>query len=207
MFHPKGIIFDMDGTLTRPGTIDFELIRKRVGCPEGYPIIEYIDSLSEKSKELAYKKLHEIEMKAAQNAEPNIGAKELLSYLHQKGIATALVTRNSLSSTEVTFKNFKGIYLPKIVITREMAPPKPDPEGLILAAYRMHISPGNILVVGDYKFDIIAGKGAGMKTALLTNGRREVPRDFPDADFLFVDLLELKNWLDSTYKNVNRNYS
>mmetsp|Transcript_19702 Transcript_19702/g.32298 ORF Transcript_19702/g.32298 Transcript_19702/m.32298 type:complete len:80 (+) Transcript_19702:86-325(+) len=32
----KGIVFDMDGTLTKDGAIDFADMRKRANIPEGY---------------------------------------------------------------------------------------------------------------------------------------------------------------------------
>ena len=40
----KAILFDMDGTITRPN-IDWKDLRARVGVPEGVPIMAHIDSL------------------------------------------------------------------------------------------------------------------------------------------------------------------
>lgn len=31
----RAVVFDMDGTLTEQGALDFALIRSRIGCPEG----------------------------------------------------------------------------------------------------------------------------------------------------------------------------
>ena len=80
----------------------------------------------------------------------------------------------------------------EVIITREMSLPKPHPEGVIRAAAEMGLSPGELLVVGDFSFDVISGKRAGAVTVLLTNGGVSVmaPED-PEPDYIIDHLEEL----------------
>jgi len=58
-----------------------------------------------------------------------------------------------------------------VILTRESGGrPKPHPDGVLAAAGAMGVSVGELLVVGDFIFDIAAGNAAGAATALLTNG-------------------------------------
>ena len=53
----------------------------------------------------------------------------------------------------------------------------------------MGLTPSELLVVGDFRFDVMAGKAAGARTALLTDGERSVmaPGD-PEPDFTISHL-------------------
>ena len=42
----EAVLFDFDGTLTEPGTLDFAAIRREIGCPPGQPILEFIGGLA-----------------------------------------------------------------------------------------------------------------------------------------------------------------
>ncbi len=59
--------------------------------------------------------------------------------------------------------------------------PKPDPEGVLLAARRMQVPPAALLVVGDYVYDIEAGRHAGARTVFLETEAAKRPE--PPADF------------------------
>jgi phosphoglycolate phosphatase-like HAD superfamily hydrolase len=69
-----------------------------------------------------------------------------------------------------------------MVVTREDAPAKPRPEPLWMICEKLGVHPPHALMVGDFKFDIVAGRNAGTRTALLTNGKtppylKEIPPD------------------------------
>ena len=60
---------------------------------------------------------------------------------------------------------------PRLIIaayTREDGPPKPAPDGVLRLCRALRVAPADALVVGDYKFDIVAGRAAGCRTALVT---------------------------------------
>ena len=41
----RAVLFDFDGTLTRPEAIDFGVLRQRLGCPPQLYILEFIQTL------------------------------------------------------------------------------------------------------------------------------------------------------------------
>lgn len=190
----KGVLFDFDGTLTRPGALDFPAIKKELGCPVDETILEYIETQPPGRQARLMKILEEKEEIAAEDSFPNKGSEECLSVLKKKGIALGILTRNSLISVEKVIQKFKGITINDFaaVITRDFSPPKPHPDGVLEAARRMGLLPAELLVVGDFRFDVIAGKRAGAATVLLNNNGRTVmaPGD-PEPEHTISDLEEL----------------
>ena len=62
----------------------------------------------------------------------------------------------------------------------------------------MRVSPAELLVVGDFRFDVIAGKRAGAITVLLTNGGDAVMTpDDPQPDYTIRHLEDLPALLSS----------
>jgi HAD superfamily hydrolase (TIGR01549 family) len=166
------VIFDMDGTITRP-FLDFARIRAEIGL--GEPLLESMLGLPPgPGRDRAFSILERFEEDAAERSELNDEAREVLAFLDRRGIPTGLVTRNSrLSARRVLEKHDLRF---GVVMTREDAPAKPRPEPLWIICERFGIPPADALMVGDFRLDIVAGRAAGTRTALLTNGR--------DASFL-----------------------
>jgi hypothetical protein len=46
----KGVLFDFDGTLTMPGALDFPAIKREMGCPPDFPILEYLETVPPSAK-------------------------------------------------------------------------------------------------------------------------------------------------------------
>ena len=69
-----------------------------------------------------------------------------------------------------------------IVIAREDARPKPDPDGLLKCIDKWSLKPEQLLYMGDFRFDIECGKNAKTKTAYFTNGLD--PADDFGADYI-----------------------
>jgi phosphoglycolate phosphatase-like HAD superfamily hydrolase len=79
-----------------------------------------------------------------------------------------------------------------VLISRESpGRPKPHPDGVELAAELFALPPSRILMVGDFIFDIMAGKSAGAGTAYLTNGR-PVPEMPVRPDYVVSSLPDLR---------------
>jgi HAD superfamily hydrolase (TIGR01549 family) len=172
------VIFDMDGTLTRP-FLNFPAIRAAIGIAE--PLLENMLALPDgPERDRAFAILERFEEEAAEASELNDGARDVLQFLSERRVPSAVVTRNSRRSTDrVLLKH--GLSF-EIVVTREDAPAKPRPEPLWLICEKLGVKPSHALMVGDFKFDIVAGRNAGTRTALLTNGTtpaylKEVPPD------------------------------
>jgi hydrogenase expression/formation protein HypE len=170
----RAVLFDFDGTLTRPGAIDFAELRRLLACPAGTPILEYIDGLAdEPSRREAHGILDGYELAAARASVPNDGAEDLVHRLRAAGVAVGILTRNSLASVKEALKSFPTVSLadfPAIVTREDRGRPKPHPDGVHRAAELLGVTPAEMLVVGDYVFDIAAGRAAGAATAFLTNG-------------------------------------
>jgi HAD superfamily hydrolase (TIGR01509 family) len=171
----RAVLFDFDGTLTRPEAIDFAELRRALSCPPGAAILEYIEALpSEEARREAWRILDEFELAAARASVPNEGAETFVRLLRDRGIDRGILSRNSTASIMEAFRNFRTISASdfSVFISRESpGRRKPHPDGVLLAARLFGVPPAEVLVVGDFVFDIAAGKAAGAKTALLTNGR------------------------------------
>jgi hydrogenase expression/formation protein HypE len=198
----RGILFDFDGTLTEPGSLDFEAIRQAIGCPAGEPILEFIEKISSpEEKAGARKTLDRFETDAACRSRPNAGAEELIRFIHRRRLKIGLITRNSLNSVIRALANFETTAVSDfdVIISRDDSfAPKPSPDALCEAARRLGLSMREILTVGDYVFDIEAGHRAGTLTALITNGRApHVCRNPPD--YTIDGLPELEKIIDDLF--------
>ncbi len=201
----RGVLFDFDGTLTVPGAIDFKTIKRDLGCPLTQPILEYIEQQPIERRTLLKEILETHEEAAARQSVPNRGVTACLLHLRKMKIPFGILTRNSLRSVQtglMSFRHFSIIDF-SVVITRDNSLPKPSPDGVIKAASAMGFPPGELLVVGDFRFDIIAGKSAGAKTVLLTNGMETTmePGD-PEPDFVCRHLLEVSRILEILQENA-----
>lgn len=190
----RGVLFDFDGTLTLPGAIDFRAIKERLGCPLDEPVLEYLESQPAAVRIELTKILEEVEADAARTSRPNDGAEECVFSLKKMGLCLGILTRNSLSSVEQAFKNFENVSMRDFdaVVTRENSLPKPHPEGVFKAAVQMNVLPEELLVVGDYRYDVMAGQAAGAKTVFLSNGGSSfMSPDDPEPNYTFSCLEEL----------------
>ena len=168
----RGMIFDLDGTLVDSG-LDFEAIRRDMRLPAGMPILESLGRIPAGSeKERMLEVLHQHELTGAARATLYDGVHEFLEWLDQREISRAVLTRNSRESTRIVLDRL-GLHF-ELALTREDAPPKPDPTGLLTICGVWQMQPAHVLFCGDYVFDLEAGSRAGMETMLFA------PRELPD---------------------------
>ena len=190
----RGSLFDFDGTLTCPGSIDFMAIKRAINCPVESPILEYLETLSPARRAPLQRILEDMEEEAALGSIPNDGAEACLLTLKEMEFPLGILTRNSLKSVYLSLERFKGICAEdfSVIITRDDSLPKPHPDGVRQAARHMGISVSGLLVVGDFRFDILCGKAAGAPTALLASGMESVmhPED-PEPDYVVNSLKEI----------------
>ena len=106
-FRVKAVLFDFDGTLTRPGALEFSLIRKGIGCPADMPVLEYIDNLPEiTQRRAAMAALDRFEEEGAVNSLPNEGAETVLAKLKADGLKVGILSRNSRRAVDLALRNF-----------------------------------------------------------------------------------------------------
>jgi HAD superfamily hydrolase (TIGR01509 family) len=164
----RGIIFDMDGTLVDSG-LDFDAIRRDIGLPERHPILEGVEAIpAGPGRDRAFEILHRHEHDGARRATPYPGVADLLGRLETLALRRGVLTRNSRVSAKTTFDRLGWTF--DSVLTREDAPAKPDPTGVLAICDDWNLPPADVLFVGDYLFDLQAGHNAGTKAALFAPG-------------------------------------
>ena len=192
----RAVLFDFDGTLTRPDSLDLSKVKQAIGCPQNEYVLEFIRSIPDSTeRKKAAEELNRFEMQAAQKARPNEGAEDLLQDLRLKDIRMGILTRNSKASTQRALRNFKRTSAGDfdLIITRdEPIRPKPSGDGIRMAAERLNVPVSEILMVGDFTLDVEAGRRAGAITVLLNNPRMPVPAETP-CDFRIDRLREVKD--------------
>lgn len=194
----RAVLFDFDGTLTAPGALDLKTVRQVLGVPQGTLILDYIQAMGDPgARREAMRTLERIEIAGAANAVPNAGAEDLVKLLAVRGIRRGILTNNCRASLVEAMKAFSRIGLVDfdVVLHRENAPRhKPYPDGIRHAAGLLGIAASELLVVGDYVFDMEAGSRAGAVTAFLTNGE-EVPAMSVKPDHVIATLVEVRSIL------------
>lgn len=164
----RAMLFDLDGTLTRP-LLDFPTMKREIGLPPDRFILEALEAMTPEERHRAMAIVERHEHEAAARAEMNDGAETLLAALARGGIRTGVITRNSRRSLGVVMK-LHGLNF-DITITREHADPKPSPAGIHVALEKLAVSPAEAAYVGDHAIDIAAGHAAGVRTIWVSNGQ------------------------------------
>lgn len=185
----QAIAFDLDSTLTKP-YLDFTKLRRQLQIPEG-DILAWLERLPPSEQAHARSIITAFEQDGVENAKWNDGAQETLHAVRDMGLPTAIVTRNSRASLVAVCRHLRIDV--DVLVSRDDAPPKPDPACLYYTAERLGVATEHLLMVGDYRHDTDAGRAAGALTALLTNGR--IPTWQVEADMVIERLDELLAYL------------
>ncbi|AUI86236.1 phosphatase [Vibrio azureus] len=180
----KAVVFDLDNTLVS-SDINFNELRQQLGCPKTTDLLDFVDAIDHPAhRENAHSMIFDYEISDAQQSSPMMGCHELLAYLQQSKIKTAIVTRNCQIATRRKLEN-NHISVER-VITRECFPPKPDPLSLQILAKEWRVLPHEVLYVGDYLYDLQAAYNAQMPSCLVHHGNVE---SFNDAASLALNEL------------------
>ena len=125
----KAVIFDLDGTITRP-YFDFDAIREEIGlAKDSGPVLESMQKMTPQQCRRAEEILHFHESRAVTESELNIGAKQTLVALREAGIHIGILTRNKrINALAIARKH--GLKFDAIV-DREDGPVKPDAFGVL----------------------------------------------------------------------------
>lgn len=184
------IAFDLDSTLTRP-YLDFTRLRRQLHLPEG-DILKWVATLPSEAQRQALRLIDVFEQDGVENVEWNDGAQETLATVQAMGLPTAIVTRNSRASLLAVCHRLDLTV--DVLVAREDAPPKPDPACLHYTAQQLNVQIEHLVMVGDYRHDTDAGRAAGARTVLLTNGR--TPSWEVAADLMIQRLSELLLYIE-----------
>lgn len=170
----EGVLLDFDGTLTKPA-FDWPAMKEEMGLLDGdISILDYLPTQSpERAREIS-NILEKHELKAADMAEANDGAHDLLTYLRTQRIPFGVVTNNAERHVLKMVKKINVSF--EVLITRDIGYWKPDPRPMLAGADAIGVTPGRCVVIGDGKYDMMAAEAAGMLSVHLSE-RSLIPSD------------------------------
>ena len=181
-------IFDQDGTLT-DAVHDFASIRKELGIPASSDILGHLSALPEHEALPLHTRLQQIELELSAMTTAAAGAERLLQQLLDSGARMGILTRNTRENALRTLElvGLDDYFAVADILGRDEALPKPDPEGILRLTERWGTTPSSSVMVGDYLFDLQAGRQAGALTVHV-----DISRSFtwPDLADVAVGTLE-----------------
>ncbi|KAJ6719330.1 hypothetical protein OIU79_007065 [Salix purpurea] len=208
----RGVVFDMDGTLTVP-VIDFasmykavlgetEYRRIRQENPSGIDILHLIESWSPDEQRKANETILDFERRGLERLQIMPGAAELCGFLDSKKIRRGLITRNVKQAVDLYHQRFDIMFSP--ALSREFRPYKPDPAPLLHICSTWDVQPNEVMMVGDsLKDDVACGKRAGAFTCLLDEKGKYDSADFAkvdlEPDFKVASLAEVHTLLETNF--------
>jgi len=179
----KGVIFDLDGTLVTSG-LNFSAIRAAIGCSKQEDLLTFIENIADpEARKQATQQVIDFEIQDAEQSGLIEGVADFLQHLQQQGIPTAVVTRNCRAATSKKLERHSLEF--ETVLTRECAPPKPDPTSLLQISQQWQLPVDELVYVGDYIYDIHAAANAGMRSVLMVF--EELPAWHLEATWCFSD--------------------
>lgn len=190
-----GVIFDMDGTLTVAGAIDFKAMRARTGAPPGTDLIAFCEGHDEPRRSELLAILVEEEEAGLERMRLREGCREMLVGLAAAGVHRALLTRNNEAAMARTVA-LLGLPDPfSIALSRAFTPVKPHPAAIHHICASWGLTPADVVMCGDSYDDMACGRAAGATTVLI--GAPAPPDAAPHADFHITALTQLHAVLQS----------
>jgi HAD superfamily hydrolase (TIGR01509 family) len=206
----KGIIFDIDGTLTSTNNLIFasfnfiankylgktlsdEEIVKLFGPTEDVILKEFCGDNYEKAREEYYKFYSDNHFMA--DIYP--GMREILNELKSRGVLLSIFTGKGREATTITLKKL-GIYdyFDLIITGDEVKEHKPSPEGIQIFLKKYNLNKNEVIMIGDSPSDIKAAHSAGIKVvSVLWDSLAKHHVLKMDSDYVFYTVDELKNFL------------
>ncbi len=206
----KGIIFDIDGTLTSTNDLifaSFNYITEKYlgktfspkeivswfGPTEDVILKEFCGENYEKAREEYYKFYSDNHYMA--DIYP--GMKEILEVLKSQGILLSIYTGKGREAAVITLKKI-GIYefFDLIITGDEVKEHKPSPEGIEVFLEKFHLQKDDVIMVGDSPSDVKAAHAAGVKVAsVLWDSLAKDHVLKMDSDYVFNTVAELKEFL------------
>jgi HAD superfamily hydrolase (TIGR01509 family) len=161
-------VFDMDGTLTL-AVHDFPAIKRALDIPLDHDILGHLAALPADEAAVKHAWLLEHERELALASQPAPGAVELVRELAARGYRLGILTRNARELAHITLQaiGLAECFALEDVLGRDEAAHKPDPAGLLHLAQAWQVEPSQMVMVGDYRFDLDCGRAAGTRTILV----------------------------------------
>ncbi len=209
----KGLIFDIDGTLTSTNKLIFETFR--------FVSKKYLDTdLSDleiskywgPTEEEIIRELMKDDFKAAMNDYYDYyssnhkelvgeveGIKDLLDFIKSKNLPLSIYTGKGRRTTEITLQKTDLLkYFDKIVSGDDVKRGKPSPEGILAFLEEYNLSRDTVLMIGDAPDDVRAARNAGIAVAsVLWDSFAKETVIGMKSDFYFHTVKELHHFLQA----------
>ncbi len=158
-------VFDLDGTLT-VAQHDFAALKHDLGLDPHKAVLESIRLRPPAERAALLDSVHRWEVVLADRAVAAPDALALVQALAGRWATLGVLTRNT---RETALRTLRGAGLSRFfpdahVLGRTCAAPKPAPDGIQMLLARWGARPEQAVMVGDNRFDIQAGKAAGVHT-------------------------------------------
>ncbi|KAH3673765.1 hypothetical protein WICPIJ_009676 [Wickerhamomyces pijperi] len=165
----KGVVFDMDGTLTISQPWMFKEMRSVIGLTDPkVDILTFISQLSPEEQTNANLRVEQVEEKAMREMQPQLGLLPLLTHLQSLPLPMAILTRNLIKPvTHLLNTHIPANIEFNPILTRSFQPPKPKPDALFHIAENWGVKAEELIMVGDSMDDMNAGYDAGAVTVLI----------------------------------------
>ncbi|BDF78693.1 HAD family hydrolase [Pyramidobacter piscolens] len=163
----RGVILDWDGVIAE-SRLDFTPIREKYFGGRRVPLLEAAAEMQEPLKTELMNAIRDEEMRGAARSAAVAGAFDFISLLDGRRIPWCVLSRNCRESIERAAQSI-GFTLPPQTFGREARYVKPDPRALTDAAQSIGVPASQCLVVGDYLYELLGARRAGMRCVLVNN--------------------------------------
>lgn len=210
----------------------FRDMRTALAISKETDILDHVASLPPAAQATAHATLRGIETHYMRLQTPQPGLVELMAYLDERGVRKGICTRNFDGPVKHLLDAFlggngaapegqldgvvKGVgawdgakFWP--IVTRDFSPPKPHPAGILHIAKAWGLTGpdgegdgSGLVMVGDSMDDMLAGKGAGAATVLLSHGDNAHVAGSGVVDLVVGRLDELVEVLEKGFKGLAR---
>jgi len=169
--------------LSTPTQTIFDAAKARISPGSGYT--DY--------RRKAFDILDDFELRNIASTRPFPGVREALVGLKAKGVRLAVVTNSGqkAAARSLAISGLHGLF--EFVLTRnDTETMKPRPEGLLQAVSVLSLPKDDVYYVGDTPYDVMAAKGAGVKSVSVSTGSYAPDRlAAAGPDFLISSISEL----------------
>ncbi len=214
----RGIIFDMDGTLTRTNQLIFDTfnhvlekylgrkfsnkeITATFGPPEDVAIQNLVDESDFDSAMTDFYNYYRYHHN--KKARLYDGISEILDTLYNENIILGLFTGKGRTSAEITLEKFNlKKYFSSVVTGHDVDRHKPSGEGITRALQEMKVSPADALMVGDSVADVKASREAGIDIATVLWDSYTYEQVIQlETKYRFLSIEDFRRWIFAVLKN------
>ena len=171
-------------SLSNPTQTILDAAKARI-APEGGGYADY--------RRKAFDILDNFELRDITSTKPFPGIREALVGLKAEGVRLAVLTNSGrkAATRSLTIAGLHGLF--EFVLTRnDTETMKPRPEGLLQAVSMLSLPKDDVYYVGDTPYDVMAAKGAGVKSVSVATGSYAPDRLSAEGpDFVIPSISEL----------------